>query len=85
VEAASLPDLSDLLRELPAIVVDHLGLRQRGVPHLLRLVERGAWVKASEFGRMDFPAADVLRQIARAHPHALIFGTDIPGTRAPRP
>ena len=42
-------------------------------------------MKATGFGRVDFQVADALRAIYAANPHALMFGTDLPSTRAPRP
>jgi hypothetical protein len=42
-------------------------------------------VKASGFGRVDFDVPDVLRRLAAANPDALVFGTDLPSTRAPVP
>lgn len=84
-DGSELPGLSGLLAELPALCIDHLGLSRRGLQHVLRLVQQGAWVKASGFGRVDFPVAPALRAIAGANPAALIFGTDLPCTRAPRP
>jgi predicted TIM-barrel fold metal-dependent hydrolase len=52
---------------------------------LLQLVERGAYAKATGFGRLDFDPGPALRELARANPDALLFGTDLPSTRAPRP
>ena len=62
------------------LVIEHLGLTPQ--PALLRLVERGAMVKASGFGRVDLDVRETLRAI---DPAALVFGTDLPGTRARRP
>ena len=84
-DSADLPALGGLLKGLPRVCVDHLGLSRHGLPHLLRLVERGAWVKATGFGRLNFAPAEALTAIARASPEALVFGTDLPGTRAPQP
>lgn len=42
-------------------------------------------VKVTGFGRIDFDAASALRDLHAANPHALMFGTDLPSTRAPRP
>ena len=84
-DAAEIPDLQAFLGRLPVLCIDHLGLTARGLPHLLRLVEQGARVKATGFGRVDFPVADALRSIAEVDPNALMFGTDLPCTRAPRP
>jgi predicted TIM-barrel fold metal-dependent hydrolase len=84
VDAAELPSLTPALASLPRVVIDHLGLTAAGLPHLLALVERGAWVKATGFGRVDLDIPAALRAIARANPGALLFGTDLPSTRAPR-
>ncbi|WP_438764506.1 amidohydrolase family protein [Kushneria sp. TE3] len=74
-----------LLRALPSMVIDHLGLSQEGLPTLLALVEAGARVKATGFGRVSLDVPATLAAIADINPHALLFGTDLPGTRAPRP
>lgn len=84
VDAAHLPSLSRSLAELPAFSVDHLGLSEPGLPALLEAVARGARVKATGFGRLDMDITEVLRQIDAIDPQALLFGTDLPGTRAPR-
>jgi len=84
VDASELPALEPMLAELPAVSVDHLGLSAAGLPTLLRLAERGVRVKATGFGRVDFDVANALRHIHAVNPHALMFGTDLPSTRAPR-
>lgn len=85
VDSTALSELAPRLRALPRVSIDHLGLSRAGLPALLRLVEHGVRVKATGFGRVDFDVAPVLRQIAAIAPDALMFGTDLPCTRAPRP
>lgn len=85
VDSRDLADLEQRLRRLPALCIDHLGLSRDGFPALLRLVEQGARVKASGFGRVDLDVPSALSEICRANPLALLFGTDLPSTRAPRP
>lgn len=85
IDARDLPDLADTLAALPQVSIDHLGLSREGLPHLLRLVERGARVKATGFSRGDLDVAAALQDLARANPAALMVGTDLPSTRAPRP
>ncbi len=85
VDGAELPVLVSTLRSLPKVVIDHLGLSKAGLPALFKLVECGIAVKASGFGRLDFDPVPVICQIARIDPGALLFGTDLPSTRAPRP
>ncbi len=82
---ADLPELASTLTVLPLISIDHLGLTGEGVDVLYSLVDRGARVKASGFARGTIDVGPVLRRIARLNPAALMFGTDLPGTRAPRP
>lgn len=84
-DARSLPDLAPRLLSLPRVSIDHLGLARAGLPHLLKLVERGVSVKATGFGRGDLDVPETLRAIYTANPGALIFGTDLPSTRSPRP
>lgn len=70
---------------LPAVSIDHLGLTKAGFKTLLKLVESGVHVKATGFGRVDFDALTTMQAIMAINPDALMFGTDLPSTRAPRP
>jgi predicted TIM-barrel fold metal-dependent hydrolase len=85
VDSAELAWLYDTLVELPAVSIDHLGLSKSGLNTLLKLAEKGVRVKATGFGRVDFDVKTVLREIYAANPDALMFGSDLPSTRAPRP
>jgi predicted TIM-barrel fold metal-dependent hydrolase len=84
-DARELPGIAPRLRAAPRVVIDHLGLSRAGLPALLELVERGAYVKATGFARTDHDVPAALRAIAAVNPGALLFGTDLPSTRAPRP
>ncbi|MCO6010961.1 amidohydrolase family protein [Actinoallomurus purpureus] len=85
IDARDLPELTPVLGTLPAVSVDHLGLSEEGLPFLLSLVERGVRVKATGFGRVDLDVARAIRTVLDADPRALLFGTDLPSTRARRP
>jgi predicted TIM-barrel fold metal-dependent hydrolase len=85
VDSSELDGLYDTLVTLPAVCIDHLGLSGTGFKTLLRLVGRGVHVKATGFGRVDFDVPRALKEIYAANPEALMFGTDLPSTRAPRP
>ena len=63
--------------------IDHLGLSKAGLPILLKLAEQGVRIKTTGFGRVDFDIA--LRNLHSANPAALMFGSDLPSTRASRP
>jgi predicted TIM-barrel fold metal-dependent hydrolase len=84
-DARDLPELAPRLAIAPRLVIDHLGMTQAGLPALLDLVKSGAYVKASGFGRTDIDVYSALRAIAIVNPAAVVFGSDLPGTRARRP
>jgi predicted TIM-barrel fold metal-dependent hydrolase len=85
IDSTDLADLFEALVSLPAISIDHLGLSKAGFPTLLKLAEKGVRVKATGFGRVDFEVRPALTDLYAANPRALMFGTDLPSTRAPRP
>jgi predicted TIM-barrel fold metal-dependent hydrolase len=85
-DAAALRPLLPRLRGMAArLVIDHLGMTQAGLPVVLELAGAGARVKATGFGRVELEVVPALAQIARQAPAALLFGTDLPSTRARRP
>jgi predicted TIM-barrel fold metal-dependent hydrolase len=84
VRSADLPSLSELLPPADMIAFDHLGLTTAGLPTLLALASEGARVKATGFSRGDLVVESALLAVHRANPAALMAGTDLPGTRAPR-
>jgi predicted TIM-barrel fold metal-dependent hydrolase len=85
VDSKDLPELEPRLAALPKVTIDHLGMTWDGYPALLRLIEKGVKVKAAGFGRVRLDLPTALREISAVDPGALIFGTDLPGTRAERP
>jgi predicted TIM-barrel fold metal-dependent hydrolase len=85
VDAAALRPHVDRLSKLPQLCIDHLGMTEAGVPVLLDLVAAGCKVKATGFGRVKLDVPATLEAVAKADPSALVFGTDIPSTRAERP
>lgn len=84
INSTSLPEISSMVAKLPAVSIDHLGLSKDGLPHLLKLVEKGVRVKATGFGRVDLDIPHALTSIYAINPNALMFGTDLPSTRAKR-
>lgn len=84
VDSRDLSELAPIIQTLPKISIDHLGLSRDGLQSLYQCVESGAYVKATGFGRVDFEPTEVIRQIMRINPSAVMFGTDLPCTRAPR-
>lgn len=84
-DAAALRPHVDRLAKLPQIVIDHLGMTEAGLPVVLDLVAAGAKIKATGFGRVKMDVPKALERIAAKSPDALVFGTDLPSTRAERP
>ncbi|WP_448851840.1 amidohydrolase family protein [Corynebacterium sp. 335C] len=87
-DIAERPDVADavgrLARDGVHVAVDHMGMSGAGVDRLVDLAAAGAGVKATGFSRVDFPVADALRRVHEANPAALMFGTDLPGSRSYR-
>jgi len=83
-DAKDLTELFATLVALPAVSIDHLGLSKEGFPTLLALAEKGVRVKASGFGRVDFDVRTAIRELYATNPDCLMFGTDLPSTRAAR-
>ncbi|MDD2365570.1 MAG: amidohydrolase family protein [Desulfuromonadaceae bacterium] len=85
IDSTELNRLYDDIVALPSVSIDHLGLSSAGFRTILMLAERGVRIKASGFGRVDFDVPTALREIYAASPDALMFGSDLPSTRTPRP
>jgi predicted TIM-barrel fold metal-dependent hydrolase len=84
-DAGELDEQMPILMALPAVSIDHLGLSLSGFTNLLKLAEQGARIKATGFGRVDFDVSNALKDLYSANPDCLMFGTDLPSTRASRP
>jgi len=81
----ALSELADVIGKLPSASIDHLGLEKRSLPFLKDLVSAGVKVKATGFGRLDFDFLPTITVLHAINPDALMFGTDLPSTRAPKP
>lgn len=84
IDSVNLPDLKQTIAALPSVSIDHLGLSKAGLPDIRYLLERNIKIKACGFGRVDFDIKTVLPELFQINPEALMFGTDLPSTRAPR-
>ncbi|MDR6514360.1 amidohydrolase family protein [Chryseobacterium camelliae] len=85
VDSKDLKDLKTVLASIPKFSIDHLGLSNEGLDDLYYWVEKGVKIKATGFGRIDFDPVPVMKQIYSINPDALMFGTDLPSTRAKVP
>jgi predicted TIM-barrel fold metal-dependent hydrolase len=85
IDSRDLAELYPLLSTLPAVSIDHLGMHADGLTDLLRLAACGVHIKATGFGRVELDVVDTIQQILNTNPDVLMFGTDLPSTRARRP
>lgn len=84
-DTKDLPELKNTLAKLPAFSIDHLGISGENTHDLFELVEKGARLKATGFGRIQISPIPFMKKIHALNPTALLFGTDLPSTRAPKP
>ena len=85
IDSVSLMHFENNLLSLPAISIDHLGLSCASLPIVYQLAEAGCRVKATGFGRVDFDPLPVLKKLHAINETCLLFGTDLPSTRAKVP
>jgi predicted TIM-barrel fold metal-dependent hydrolase len=85
IDSKDFSEIASTVGNLPAVSIDHLGLSDEGFDVLLSLVDKGVRVKATGFGRVHLNLKTAIRSISSINPNALMFGTDLPSTRANRP
>lgn len=85
IDAEAIEELLPILKKIKKVSIDHLGISKAGLPNLLKFVEAGGNVKASGFGRTDLDVVKTMQEIVAIRPDALMFGTDMPSTRAKVP
>jgi predicted TIM-barrel fold metal-dependent hydrolase len=85
VDSTNLTDKYQKIISLPKVCIGHLGLLKLGFNTLLKLAGQGVHVKASGFGRVDFDVVAALKKLYSVNPKCLMFGTDLPSTRSPKP
>lgn len=85
VDSVALEELSPIIKQLPSVSIDHFGMSSEGFPYLLPLAEKGVKIKATGFGRINLKVPEAIKSLYQANPDALMFGTDLPSTRAAVP
>ena len=85
VDSKSLKDLKSKLVQLQKFSIDHLGLSKAGLNDVYYWADKGVKIKATGFGRLDFNPITAMKKIYAINPQALMFGTDLPSTRAKTP
>ena len=80
----SLSCLKDKIPALPKVAIDHLAISNANLEILLSLIRDGVAIKATGFGRINLIVNHALTKIHEINPDTLMFGTDLPSTRAKR-
>ena len=78
-------DFVALVLRMPDVSIDHLGMRKGGADLMKKFVAAGVPVRVTGFGRIDYTreeAAKLIAELYAENPKALIFGSDLPSTRA---
>ena len=82
VDSKDLKELKTTLEQIPEFSIDHLGLSKSGLMDLYYWAENGVKIKATGFGRLDFNPITIMKKIYSINPDSLMFGTDLPSSRA---
>lgn len=85
IDSKHLKELKTTLEQIPRFSIDHLGLSKAGLLELYYWAEKGVKIKATGFGRLDFNPVNIMKKIYAINPSSLMFGTDLPSTRAKVP
>lgn len=85
IESNKLKDIKETIKQLPKVSIDHLGLTKAGFSDLKELVSHGVYVKATGFGRIEVDPVKTIKELMAINPNLIMFGTDLPSTRAKRP
>ncbi len=85
IDAVDLNIIEKQVLRIPKCSIDHLGLSKSGIPYLQKMIEKGVYVKATGFGRIDFDPIPVIKNFLKINPYSVMFGTDLPSTRAKKP
>lgn len=78
-------DLKELILRLPAASVDHLGMTKVETDTLAEFLNNRVPIRVTGFGRVEYKReeiAQLVRELYDINPNRLIFGTDLPSTRA---
>nr|WP_268892491.1 amidohydrolase family protein [Pigmentibacter ruber] len=85
IDSKELSSIQQQILQIPKCSIDHLGLSKEGLPILKKLIEKGVFVKATGFGRLNFDPIGAMKEFVNVNPNNIMFGTDLPSTRAPKP
>ncbi|MBM7608936.1 putative TIM-barrel fold metal-dependent hydrolase [Lysinibacillus composti] len=78
-------ELEKLIFTLPKVSIDHLGMHKCSIDQLKKIVNADIPIRLTGFGRIGYERDEVRELIPilyRENPSSLMFGSDLPSTRA---
>ncbi|HWL24627.1 MAG TPA: 2-pyrone-4,6-dicarboxylate hydrolase [Ureibacillus sp.] len=78
-------DIKDLMFTLPKVSIDHLGMHKCSIDTLKKIVNANIPIRLTGFGRVGYERDEIRQLITTLYsenPNSLIFGSDLPSTRA---
>lgn len=78
-------ELEELMFTLPKVSIDHLGMHKCSIDKLKRIVNADIPIRLTGFGRIEYERDEIREIIVKLYsenPSCLIFGSDLPSTRA---
>ncbi len=78
-------EVEELMFTLPKVSIDHLGMHKCSIDKLKKIVAANIPIRVTGFGRVGYEREEISELIPvlyRENPAALMFGSDLPSTRA---
>lgn len=78
-------ELKQIILKLPKASIDHFGMKKVPIDYLKEFVASGVPIRTTGFGRVEYSRDEVsglLENLYKENSEGLIFGTDLPSTRA---
>ncbi|MFC7686268.1 2-pyrone-4,6-dicarboxylate hydrolase [Ureibacillus sp. GCM10028918] len=78
-------ELEELIFTLPKVSIDHLGMHKCSIDQLKKIVHADIPIRLTGFGRVGYERDEIRELITTLYsenPSCLIFGSDLPSTRA---
>lgn len=78
-------ELEELIFTLPKVSIDHLGMHKCSIDRLKKIVNANIPIRVTGFGRVGYERDEIRELITilySENPSSLMFGSDLPSTRA---
>ncbi|MCM3454566.1 2-pyrone-4,6-dicarboxylate hydrolase [Heyndrickxia oleronia] len=78
-------EIEELIFTLPKLSIDHLGMHKCSSDKLKKIVNKDIPIRLTGFGRVEYERDEIrelITMLYRENPNCLMFGSDLPSTRA---